>query len=158
MRILRIIRGIATTALTWATVWVPVSFIAIGVASLFRTGPALGMSVTRFMIVQATLGAITGAVFATSVAIAGRRRTLNTLSMPVVAACGAGVATLVPVLVRIGLAGSLETPVTAIVSTLLTSGVVGATCATLTLALARRAPALMDGDDSPKLAIGTRPP
>lgn len=157
MRILRIVRGIATTALTWATIWVPVSFIAIGVASLFRTGPALGMSVTRFVIVQATLGAITGAVFASSVAIAGRRRTLATLSVPVMAACGAGVATLVPILLRIGVVGALEAPATLIVSTLLTSGVVGAICATLTLAIARRAPALMDGDDSAQQVIGTRP-
>jgi hypothetical protein len=156
MRILRIIRGIATTALTWAAVWVPVSFVAIGVASVFRTGPALGMSVTRFAIVQATLGAITGAVFATSLAIAGGRRTLGTLKMPLMAVCGAGVATFVPVLVRIGLVGGLDVPMTAIVSTFLTSGLVGATCATLTLAIARRAPALPDHNDSSRPALGIR--
>ena len=143
------------TALTWATVWVPVSFVAIGIASLFRTGPALGMSVSRFVIVQATLGAITGAVFASSVAIAGRRRTLATLGMPLMAACGAGVATLVPLVLRIAFVGDLPAPGTLILSTFLTSGVVGATCATLTLAIARRAPALIDRDDSMQPAIGT---
>jgi len=141
------------TALTWATVWVPVSLVAIGVASLFRTGPVLGMSVTRFVMVQATLGAITGAVFASSVAIAGRRRTLATLGMPLMAACGAGVATLVPILLRIVLVGDFPAPATLIVSTLLTSGIVGATCATLTLAIARRAPALIGRDESTQPAI-----
>ena len=142
MRILRIVRGVVMTALTWATVWVPVSFIAIGVSSLFRTGPALGISLTRFVIIQATLGAITGGVFASALAIVGRRRTFSSLSMPVAAACGAAAATLVPVLVRVALSASLDLPATAIVSTLLTTGAVGATCATLTLAFARRAPAL----------------
>lgn len=148
MRILRIVRGVVMTALTWATVWVPASVIAIGVSSLFRTGPALGMSLTRFVIIQATLGAINGGVFASALAIVGRRRTFSSLSMPVAAACGAAAATLVPVLVRVALSASLYPPATVIVSTLLTSGVVGATCATLTLAMARRAPALPDRNES----------
>jgi hypothetical protein len=136
------------TALTWATVWVPVSFIAVGVSSLFRTGPALGMSLTRFVIVQATLGAINGGVFASALAIVGRRRTFSSLSMPVAAACGAAAATLVPVLARVALSASLGPPAIAIVSTLFTSGAVGATCATLTLAIARRAPAVVDREKS----------
>jgi hypothetical protein len=155
MRILRLLRGVVMTALTWATVWVPVSFIAIGVSSLFRTGPALGMSLARFVIVQATLGAISGGVFASALAIVGRRRTFSSLSMPVAAACGAAAATLVPVLLRVALSAGLAAPTTVIVSTLLTSGVVGATCATLTLAIARRAPALPDRSESAPRTLAT---
>jgi len=62
----------------------------------------------------------------------------------VVAACGAVGATAVPILLRIALWGSLDLPVTVIASTLLTSGVVGATCQpnnlTMTVSITKLAP------------------
>ena len=154
MRILRVLRGMVMTAITWAAIWVPVSLVPIGLATALGIPWNSGMSLTRYLIIQAILGAVNGGVFAGVLAIAGRRATFETLSVPLVAACGAVGAALIPFAVRLALSASLNLPLTAILSTVITSSVLGAGCAALTFSIARRAPILPRPDDSVNPPIG----
>ena len=157
MRILRVLRGIARTALTWAVVWVPVSLIPFGLATLFG-GPLPLRVWVPVIISQAVVGAINGGVFATVLAIAGRRKSFDTLSLPWIAACGAVSAALVPFVGRAVLLATLDVPIpaTALLTALVTNGVLGAGFAMTTLTLARRAPALPrdNGTAHPALDAG----
>ena len=99
MRILRILRGIVKTALTWAVVWVPVSLIPFGLAALVGSPLPPGV-LGPLLITQAVMGAINGGVFASVLAIAGRRKTFETLSLPWIAACGAVGGALFPVAIQ----------------------------------------------------------
>ncbi|MEX2179781.1 MAG: hypothetical protein WD801_13785 [Gemmatimonadaceae bacterium] len=146
MRFLQRLRGIAATAMTWAVVWVPVSLIPFSVAALLGRSLPLRLFVT-VAITQAVVGAICGATFATILLVAGRRRTFDTLSIPWIAACGAAGALLLPVIGRAIVLATIEVtvPMAAIVSTVITNGLLGAGLAAATLSIARRAPALSEG-------------
>ncbi len=120
MRIVRILRGIVLTALTWAVAWVPVSLILIGLATLFGAHLATGF-LGRYLIIQAIVGAINGGVFASILAIAGRRKTFETLSMPWIAACGAIGAALIRFAGRVVLSASFDLPFTSWISVFVTS-------------------------------------
>jgi hypothetical protein len=152
MRIIRILRGIVLTALTWAVAWVPVSLILIGLATLFGVHLAPGF-LSRYLIVQAIVGAINGGVFASILAIAGRRKTFETLSMPWIATCGALGGALIPFAGRVLLSASFALPVTALISIFVTSALLGAAGATLTLSIARRAPAFPRSDNAARPAL-----
>lgn len=140
MRIVPILRGIVTTALTWAVVWIPFSLIPFGLGALF--GADLSLRLLGALVAgQAVTGAINGAVFAGLLAVVGRRRTFESLSLPWFAAWGAVGGALFPVAVRAALFATTDLPIpaSALVSGLVTSALVGASCATLTLSIARRA-------------------
>jgi hypothetical protein len=154
MRILRILRGIVKTSLTWAVVWAPFSLVPFGLASLFASAlpPRL---LSALFVGHAVMGAINGGVFATVLAIAGRRKTFETLSLPWMAACGAVGATLIPFVGRAVLFATLDVPIPAmaLLATLVTNAALGAGYATLTLSIARREPALPRGDGAARPAI-----
>ena len=148
MRIVRILRGIVTSAVTWAGLWMPSALIPIGMAAL--TGNPLPLSVVGAILVsQGLIGAVNGVVFATVLAIAGRRKTFESLSMPLMAACGAVGGVLFPVVVRTVMLSTLGIQImpTALIF-LVINALLGAGCAALTLHIARRAPALQAGSDS----------
>ena len=154
MRILRVLRGIVTTAVTWAVVWVPVSLIPFGIGSLFGS-PLPARVYLTIIIGQAVVGAVNGTVFATILAVAGRRKSFETLSLRWIAVCGAVGGALLPFLGRAALiAADFPIPASALLSTLITNGVLGAGLAATTLSLARRAPALRASTDTPTPAVG----
>jgi hypothetical protein len=156
MRILRTLRGIAVTAVTWAVVWAPFSFVSIGLAAF--AGQAFSPRLLAIIVAnQIVVGAINGAVFAGALAIAGRRRTFESLSMPLMVACGAIGGTLFPFGIRtliLSAGFGIHQPVTTLVTTLITNALLGAGCAALSLKLARRAPALGRGPDIPSIDAG----
>jgi len=156
MRILRVLRGIVKTAVTWAVVWVPLSLIPLGISAFF--GGYLTSRVLVAMVVsQALAGAINGTVFATVLALRGRRKTFESLSLPWIASCGAIGAVVFPVGVRAVLLSTLGfqlSPV-AFAWTLVTNAALGAGLAAISLSVARRAPALGDGGDSGMPSIGS---
>jgi hypothetical protein len=155
MSILRKLRGIVTTALTWAVVWAPLSLLPLAFAALSGIQLPPG-SVGRVLIIQAVIGAINGGVFASVLAVAGRKKRFETLSLRWIAACGAVGGALFPLVVRAALFTSLEVPFPAMALAwdLVTNAALGAGFATLTLALARRAPALPEGDGSAFGSVG----
>ncbi len=77
IRILQTLRGVAATQLTRAVVWVGRSALPFGVAKLVGTDiPLRTLAVT--LLSQGLLGAISRSVFATVLAVAGRRKTFAT--------------------------------------------------------------------------------
>lgn len=155
MRIAPVFRGIVKTALTWAVIWVPFSLIPIGLAALF--GAELPLRVLGSLVAgQAVTGAINGAVFAGLLAVAGRRRTFESLSLPWIAGLGAIGGALFPFALRATLLSTMDVaiPATALVSGLITSALLGAGCASLTLSIARRAPGLPALADAAAPAVG----
>lgn len=159
MRIPRLLRGIVKTALMWAAVWVPVSLIPLGLSTLLG-GVSLPFRVLIPVVIsQAMMGAINGGIFASVVAIAGRRKTFETLSLPWIAACGAVSAAVFPFVLRTILFATIDiaVPVTVLVWGLATNAVLGAGCAAMTLSIARRAPALPPGNGEAGPAIEAGP-
>lgn len=148
MRIPRLLRGILSTAVTWALVWVPVSLVPL--ALLAATGVELppGRVLGMIVLSQAVVGAVNGVVFASIVAIAGRRRTFESISMPWIATCGALGGVLFPFVTRAVLFASADLPIPAfaMLGTVVTNVVLGAACAAVSLKVARRAPAFPEGD------------
>ena len=85
MRLLRRIRGIVGTALTWATGWgilgAVVSALAILASGPWDGAPVAGMIFLGALFL-ATYGFIAGLVFSLVVLAAERRRTLHQLTLP----------------------------------------------------------------------------
>lgn len=104
---------------------------------------------------QAVAGAANGVVFASMLAIAGRRKTFETLSLPWIAVYGAAGGVLFPFAVRAVLFSTMHLPIPpmALLLGFVTNAVLGAGLATLTLSIARRAPALRGGNDPAVPAI-----
>jgi hypothetical protein len=155
MRFLRILRGIAKTALTWAVVWVPISLIPFGIATLFTGGGLPAGMLVGLVVSQAVTGALNGAMFASVLAIAGRLRTFDKLSLPLMAVCGAIGASVFPFIGRAVLIATVDVPIPimALMATLVTNAVMGAGFAALTLSIARRAPALSASTSASRPAV-----
>jgi hypothetical protein len=143
MRIVRVLRGIVGTASFWVALWVPVSLLPLGLAIL-AGNPFPSGALRAFLMAQALVGAINGLVFASVVAIAGRRRTFEGLKTSWMAACGAvgGAAGPFAVAALMLSNSSAIIPASALLETLITNAFLGAGLASLTLSVARRAPAL----------------
>jgi hypothetical protein len=154
MRILSLLRGVAATALTWAVIWVPFSLISFGLGTLFGADASLRM-LGGLVAAHAVTGAINGAVFAGLLAVAGRRRSFESLSMPWFAGLGAIGGALFPFAFRATLLATVDVsiPVSAWLMGLATTALVGAGCASLTLSIARRAPALPAPDQANAPAV-----
>jgi hypothetical protein len=151
MRLLRRIRGIVGTALTWAAGWGILGAV-VSALSIVASGPWDGPPVAKMVFLGAlflaTYGFIAGLVFSLVVLAAERRRTLHQLTLPRVTAWG-------------GLGGVLmaAVPVAATGPSVLTgvfllmSGLLGAGSAAASLAVARRglpaAPAIRRVEGSP---------
>jgi len=151
MRILRILKGIALTAVTWAIAWVPLSLALVGIGALVGV-PLPPRAYWGFLVAREAIGgAINGAVFGTVLALFGRRQTFATLSIARMALCGAiggavfplFVMTIVLRFVRLE-SGAYVMPPSAVQLGLglAISSAVGAVCAATSLAIARRAPEL----------------
>ena len=159
MRVLRVLRGIAKTAMAWSVAWVPLSLIPFGIGAFFG-GYFTPRILVAMVVSQALAGAINGAVFATVLALRGRRRTFESLSLPWIASCGAIGGVVFPVGVRALLLSTvgIQMPLIGFAWALVTNAALGAGLAAISLALARRAPALSDGSDGNMPSIGSGEP
>jgi hypothetical protein len=155
MRIFRKLRAILATAITWGLVWVPFALVPFGIAAVIG-GQAPSLRILGAIALgQGLVGIINGAVFASVVAVFGRRKTFESISLPWIATCGAVGGALFPFAVR-GLliaATDLPIPLTALAGALVTNAVLGAGCASLSLSFARRAPELSSGSRGRDSAI-----
>ena len=155
MSIARRLRGIAGTALAWATGW-GIAGTAFG-AFVLATNPPLRHSVRAVAMVflgstvgWAVTGAVSGVLFASMLILTERRHTLQQLVPRRIAAWGALGGALLP-LVGATVTTAIAGPVA------LGGGVIrvglgallGASCAALSLKLARRAPSELGADESP---------
>jgi hypothetical protein len=86
---------------------------------------------------------LTGGLFAVVLAVAGRRRNAESMSMPWIAVCGAVGAGLMPLVVRM----VFPFPASVWAPMIVTNALLGGAGAAVMLAMARRAPALPRGDD-----------
>ena len=141
MRFLRLLRGVIRTAVTWVVLWVPISLVPLGLAIL-GGNPFPEGALRAFLVTQTVAGLFNGVVFASVVAVAGRKRTFDALSMPWMAACGAVGGAAGPSLIAgVMLSNnSIALPASVVLGTLITNGLLGAGLASLTLSVARRAP------------------
>ena len=126
--VLRRLRGVALTAAVWALVW------ALGGAlmALVRAAPAgivLGLSV-----VSAVCGSVSGILFAVILMLLERHSRLEDLSHGLVTVWGALSGMTIPIVIFVLAEHGLRSPWLF----LTVFGVLGATCAAGTLALARR--------------------
>ena len=143
MKIVRVIRGILGTAAAWGLAWIPLTF------ATWSIGAALGAQLPslRFwgvMLVGAAIrGAITGAAFATVVAIAGRRREFGAIRLRHMLLWG-GIGGLVGPAISLGvfLLDGVTIPLVPLGLSLGFSSLLGALSGAGTLYVARRAPEL----------------
>ena len=98
MRLLRKLRGIGATALTWGLSWAVLGGVVLACIELLwptlpqmnLSGPAIAWELFRIGFrLAGMIGLIAGALFAIMVALAERRRTLATLSVRRMSAWGA---------------------------------------------------------------------
>ena len=132
------LRGLVKTAVVWAVASVPLALIPFGLWLL--TGSSLPTNdVLQMVLLSAVLGgALNGIVFGGIVALAGRRKSFADVSLPWIAVCGAIGATLLPA-IALAFAES-PLPVSILARIVVGNAVAGATLATVSLAVARRAP------------------
>ena len=144
MKIVRIIRGILGTAAAWGLAWIPLSVATWSIALAFGA-PVPPMRVWGSLLIGATFrGAITGAVFATVVAIAGRRREFKALRLRHMILWG-GIGGLVGPALTLSaylLNSTLAIPLVPLGLSLGFSSLLGALSGAGTLYVARRAPEL----------------
>ena len=143
MRLFRILRGIIGTAVTWSAAWVTLSVLPLAVAGLFGVAmPSRGL-LAMMLLNRLLSGALNGLAFASIVAIAGRRTTFAQLRLPWIAICGALGGIALPLVVQ--LVFGVGIPLRFLAYALGTDALFGATLATVSLSVARRAP------DAPRL-------
>jgi cation transporter-like permease len=140
---LRRVRGIVGTALTWALVWLPMG-IVMAVYRFRHLHPHAPIPLRVILVVAlawAAWGAISGAVFASVLAVAERHRALSDLLPSRTAAWGALGAVVLPggIFLIVALKNPSVDLIVPAAATLSISAVLGAACAAATLALARRA-------------------
>lgn len=143
MRLRRVLRGVLGTAAAWGLAWIPLTLVTWGIAALFGSGPPLEYW-GPMIAFAAARGAMSGAGFATVLALAGRRRTFESLQMRDMVRWGAVGGILAPA-VSLGVMALTTTAVIPALSFGLGLGfasVLGAVCAAGTLWIARRAPEL----------------
>jgi hypothetical protein len=137
MRLLRRIRGIVGTALTWATAWSLVGAVWVGIVSLVGDFPPemseAGMILGGIILLGA-YGFLAGVAFSLVVLTAERRCTLHQLTLRRVAAWG-GLGTILMFAVPVALS---TPPVLVKGITLLATALLGAGSAAANLSVARR--------------------
>ena len=157
MKIARLLRGIAGTALTWALAWAPLTVALTAIFALVGGVPPPRDIWGVLLLRQAIVGAINGAVFASTLALFGRRQTLSTLRSGRVALYGAIGGSGFPVLTTLVVVrmAHVALPATALVALIVTNAVLGASLAVGSLSLAQRAPELSRADSSRLAEIGS---
>jgi hypothetical protein len=159
MSLLRKVRGLLGTAVTWAIAWIPLGLIPIALIELLSGRPLHLAFLVRIAGALGVVGAISGLAFGTILAIAERRHTLSTVSARRVAFWGSLGALLAPG-VSLGLF-LLRDPdffePTMALRTLGISCLLGAACAGGTLYLARRAPGQLEDSKRDRALPNVRP-
>ena len=149
MKFPRILRGILKTAVTWGIAWVPCTAAFLGLAALFGA-PLPAAAVIAILIRSALGGALNGAVFSIALAIAGRNKTPETLSAPLLIACGAIGGAFFPALLLGAIAGtSISLPLVAVLVNIGIGALMGTTFAGITLKAIRHAAKLPAPSESP---------
>lgn len=133
----RRLRGIIGAALTWAVIWLPVGLVLL----LARPASDVARSI-RLLSIWEVWGASSGAIFAIVLALAERNHTLAELSLLRVTAWGAIGAMVLPILLTVS--ALLRWNLTSLdwwiaLMVLAVGAALGAVCAGVTFALARRA-------------------
>ena len=143
MNLIRILRGVLGTAAAWSLAWIPLTLATWSIAALFGSGPPLE-SWGPMVAYAAFRGAMSGAAFATVLAIAGRRRTFESLRMRDMVRWGAlgGIVAPAISLGAMALTTAVAIPPLSFGLGLSFASILGAVSAGGTLWIARRAPAL----------------
>ena len=144
MKLIRVLRGVVGTATAWSLAWIPLTLASWSVtAALVGNVPPLEHW-GPMVIGAAVRGAMSGAAFATVLAIAGRRRTFASLRLRDMALWGAvgGIVAPAVTLGAIALMSPSVIPVLTIGLGLGFASALGAVSAAGTLWVARRAPEL----------------
>lgn len=144
---LRRVRGVFVTGLLWAVVWGILGCVVM-LAQVISHPRPVEPSLSRLILLSLTFfgvwGAVSGSVFAIALAIAERQRRIEELSMKRVALWGATGGAILPAVgtaatVLSGAASRLQPDVAVLFAI---TALLGALCASATLALARRGDAL----------------
>lgn len=153
MRIGRLLKGIAVTAVTWGAAWPALTIAFAGIAALVGAGfPP--REVWKILLIRSVVGgAMNGAVFATALAAVSRRQTVMSLRMSRVMPCGALGGAVVPLLTtaifigvrRHSVVVPAALPVLQLALSIAASAAFGAVCAGVSLRLARGAPEVPAG-------------
>lgn len=145
MLLLRRARGVLVTGVLWAIVWAVFGCVLMGVLRVILGLRPVEPSFTDLLAGALSFfgvsGAVSGAVFAISLAIAERRRRIEDLSMKRVALWGAIGGVTIPAVgtamdILTGLARSALQPDLIVIFGI--AALLGSFCSTATLALARR--------------------
>lgn len=148
MKLLRVLRGVVGTAVTWGLAWIPLTAGFYGVIDVI--GPGLPFRFWSTLVFGAAFrGAISGAVFGGLLSLIARRRSFSELTFPQLMSCGAAGAIIAPgvTLALGGLVTHLAIPPAAIAFSLMMSAGMGIASAAGTLYVARRAPEVRDADE-----------
>lgn len=155
MRILRVLKGIATSAAIWGAAWIPLTVALSGVAALFGMPQPPRELWGLLLLRQGIAGALNGAVFGATLAVLGRRRAFESLHYGLFAVSGAIGGAVFPLLMTglVATTTSAAIPFQAIVFSTAMSAFLGTVCAVESLRLARQAPALpsVDGGEERRL-------
>ena len=144
MKIVRVIRGILGTAAAWSIAWIPLTFATWSVAAVLGAHQPSIRFWGAILVGAAIRGAITGAAFATIVAIAGRRREFGAIRLRHMLLWG-GIGGLVGAAITVGaflMTSPAIVPVLDLGLGLAFSSFLGALSGAGTLYVARRAPEL----------------
>jgi hypothetical protein len=144
VKLIRVLRGVLGTAAAWSLAWIPLTLASWSIAAAF-SGTVPPLQHWAPIVVGAMVrGAISGAAFATVLAIAGRRRTFASLRLRDMVLWGA-VGGIVAPAITLGVIAATTAHIIPAVTMGLGLGmasVLGAVSAAGTLWVARRAPEL----------------
>ena len=144
MKLIRILRGVLGTAAAWSLAWIPLTLVSWSIVAAFSGNVPPLQQWGPIVIGAMVRGAISGAAFATVLAIAGRRRTFASLRLRDMFLWGA-VGGIVAPAITLGVIAATTTHVIPAVTMGLGLGMasaLGAVSAAGTLWVARRAPEL----------------
>ena len=141
MKLVRVLRGVLGTAAAWGLAWIPLTLATWSVSALFGHVPSIEYW-ESVVIGAAVRGAISGAAFATVLAIAGRRRTFASLRLRDMLRWGAvgGIVAPAITLGTIALTSATSIPALTMGLGLGFASALGSVSAAGTLWLARKAP------------------
>jgi hypothetical protein len=146
MRFWRRVRGMLVQAVLWGAVWGLLgSVVVAGVIAMdTRVVKGAPLALAGIFAFFALTGAVSGLLFSLVFMTAERQQPLEALSLPRMALWGSLGGVLIPGALQL----LLKLPPAPYLAVFGVGGALGAACATVTLALARRAPALPTPDES----------
>ena len=145
MKLIRVLRGVLGTAAAWSLAWIPLTLATWSITAAFSSHVPSLQQWGPIVIGAMVRGAISGAAFATVLAIAGRRHTFTSLRSRDMLLWGA-VGGIVAPAITLGVIATTTTHVIPVLTMGLGLGfasALGAVSAAGTLWVARRAPELV---------------